>query len=208
MKTEKNLFVEDDGFSRVVMEKLLQSSGFETQARSQSPNKSKSKAIFRIITLAFVFFLIILFKIQDSKAEGTLFAQYRPPFRSDARRDCLKSLSSLLTEEQLKILKNLQNSFYAEVAPIRRELMMSNIEFRQFISNPKVEPKVLFDQQKKILELQSKLENLSLSYQIKARSIFTNEQLEQLPWNCMLGMETGFGINFGIGIAPRRGPHW
>ena len=86
--------------------------------------------------------------------------------------------------------------------------MMSNIEFRQFISNPKVEPKVLFDRQKKILELQSKIENLSLSYQMKAKSIFTNEQLERLPWDCTLDMGTGSGISVGIGRGPRRGPHW
>ena len=54
----------------------------------------------------------------------------------------------------------------------------------------------------------AKLENLSLSYQMKAKSIFTNEQLERLPWDCILDMGTGSEISVGIGRGPRRGPHW
>ena len=175
---------------------------------SQGSIKSKGRPFFRGIALVFILFLLTLFNIHYSEAKEPLYAQYRPTFRSDIQRNCSKSLSTLLTEEQLNALRNLQNSFYAEAAPIRRELMMSNIEFRQFISNPKVEPKVLFDRQKKILELQSKLENLSLSYQMRAKSIFTNEQLERLPRDCTLDMGTGSGISVGIGRGPRRGPHW
>jgi hypothetical protein len=158
--------------------------------------------------LAFALFLFTLFNFQYLKAEEPLYVQYRPSFRSDVRRDCSKSLSSLLTAEQLNALKGLQNSFYTETAPIRRDLMISNIEFRQLVSDPKIDPKILLDRQSKILELQSKLERLSLSYQMKARSIFTNEQLDRLPWDCMLGMGTEFGINVGIGRGPRRGTRW
>ena len=164
--------------------------------------------ILKRSALALIFFLLTFFSIQYSKAEEPPHAQYRPSFRSDARRDCTKSLSSFLTEEQLKALKNLQNSFYTEVAPLRKDLTISNIEFRQLISDPKIDPKILFDRQKKILELQSKVEGLSFSYLMKARSIFTNEQLDRLPWDCMLGMGTEFGINVGIGRGPRRGYRW
>jgi len=171
---------------------------------SQGSIKSKGRPFFRGIGLAFVLFLLTLFNIHYSEAKEPLYAQYRPTFRSDIKRDCSKSLSTLLTEEQLNALKNLQNSFYTETTAIRRDLMISNIEFRQLISDPKIDPKILLDRQKKILELQSRLESLSLSYQIKARSIFTNEQLDRLPSDCTLGMGTGFGIGVGIG----RGPRW
>jgi CheY-like chemotaxis protein len=184
---------------------LSSSKSVGTDLFSQRPNRSKYKSIFRGMALAFVFFLLTLFNTQSSKAEEPLYAQYRPSFKSDVRRDCSKSLSSLLTEEQLNILKTLQNSYYTEITPIRRDLMISNIEFRQLVSDPKTDSKIVLDCQKKILELQSKLEHLSLSYQMKARSIFTNEQLDRLPWDCMLGMETGFGVNVGIGRGPRRG---
>jgi len=214
---EKAIMEEIDGLFHkpIVWEKLFSlldtlssSKSLGTHPFSEGPNKAKRKPIFRGIALVFVFFLVTLFNIQDSKAEGSLYVQYRPSFRSEMRMDCSRSLSTILTEEQLIALKNLQDSFYAESIPLRRDLMISNFEFRQLVSDPKMDPKILLDRQKKILELQLKLEHLSLSYQMKARSIFTNEQLDRLPWDCMLGMETGFGIKFGIGRGPRRGPRW
>ena len=63
----------------------------------------------------------------------------------------------------------------------------------------------LLERQRKISELQGKLESLSLSYQIKARSIFTKEQLEQLPQDCSLGMEAEFGMGISVGRGARKG---
>ncbi len=169
-------------------------------------NNSKGKSLFKLIGLVFI--LLLLFSIRFSEAEESLYIQYRPTFRSEVRRDCSKSLMTILTEEQINALTDLQNSFYIEIGPLRRDLMISNFEFRQLVSDPRVDPKVLLDRQKRILELQARLESLSLSYQMKARSIFTNEQLDRLPWDCMLGMGTGSGINVGIGRGPQRGFRW
>ncbi len=188
-----------------LLDTLSSSKSLGTHPFSEGPPKSKRKPIFREIALVFIFFLAMLFNIQYSKAEGPLYIQYRPSFRSEMKRDCSRSLSTILKEEQLITLKNLQDSFYAESIPLRRDLIISNYEFRQLVSDPKTDPKIVLDRQKKILELQSKLEHLSLSYQMKALSIFTNEQLDRLPWDCMLGMGTEFGINVGIGRGPRRG---
>jgi hypothetical protein len=88
--------------------------------------------------------------------------------------------------------------------PLRKELMLIRFELRHLIRDPNVQSKVLFDRQKQISELQSKLESLSLSYQIKARSILAREQLERLPVDCSLGMETGFELMIGVGRGPRR----
>ena len=170
---------------------------------SKKFNRSKGNPLVKLIAL--ISFLLLLFNIQYSEALEPLYIPYRPTFRSDVRRDCSKSLSTILTEEQINALPDLQNSFYTEIAPLRRDLIISSIEFRQFIYDPRIDPKILLDRQKKISELQLKLENLSLSYQIKARSIFTNEQLDRLPWDCTLGMGTGSGINIGIGRGPRKG---
>ncbi len=214
---EKAMIMEIDGlFHKPIawekffafLDTLSSSKRAEAHPFLQSSNKSKLKPIFRGVALVFVCFLMTLFNTQYSEAEGPLYAQYRPSFRSETRKDCSKFLSTLLTEEQLNALKDLQNSFYAEIAPIRKDLMISNFEFRQLVSDPKIDRKILLDRQKKILELQSKLEQLSLSYQMKARSIFTNEQLDRLPWDCMLGMGTEFGINAGIGRGIRRGYRW
>lgn len=213
---EKAIEEEIDGLFHkpIIWEKLFTFIGILSGSKkikihhySQNPSNSNSRPLFIGIVLTLVF-LFTLFIIQPSKAEEFLYAQYRPTIRSYVRKDCSKSLSTILTEEQIKALVNLQNSFYTEINPLWRELMISNIEFRYLISDPRIEPKALLDKQKKILELESRLESLSLSYQMKAKSIFTDEQLDRLPWDCALGMGTGSGMNMGIGRGPRRGYRW
>ncbi len=78
----------------------------------------------------------------------------------------------------------------AETTPIRMSLFALKIELRHLLLNPNVQPQTLFEQQRKISALQAKLEELSLFYQIKARSIFTREQLERLPkeWASEMGL--------------------
>ena len=82
----------------------------------------------------------------------------------------------------------------AEAFPLRVELMSLRLELRHLIRDPNVQPKILLDRQKKISELQAKLNDLSLSYQIKARSIFTKEQFAKFPQDCSLEMEVGYGM--------------
>jgi hypothetical protein len=66
----------------------------------------------------------------------------------------------------------------------------------------------LLERQRKISELRGKLESLSLSYQIKVRSVLTKEQLQQLPQDFPFGTETGFGMGTDIGRGPRKGLQW
>jgi hypothetical protein len=78
-------------------------------------------------------------------------------------------------------------------------------ELRHLIRDQNVPSKILLERQRKISELQAKLESLSLACQIKARSVLTKEQLGQLPQDCLLGMETGLGMDIGIGRGARKG---
>ena len=123
----------------------------------------------------------------------------------DGQAACWKSSDLALTEEQTKALEGLQRDYMAEAMPLRRELMSLRFELRHLIRDPNVQSKVLFDRQKKISDLQVKLDNLSLSYQIKARSMLTKEQLEQLPQNCSLGTSPEYEMLIGIGRGLRRG---
>ncbi|MGB7574388.1 MAG: hypothetical protein WBN53_11120, partial [Thermodesulfobacteriota bacterium] len=107
----------------------------------------------------------------------------------------------ILTEEQAKALEAIQHAYMAEAMPLRRDLIVLRLEFRYLVRDPNVRPKILLDRQKKSSELQAKLGNLVFSFQMKARSIFTKEQLEQLPEDCLLGIESGFGMDAGT----RRG---
>ena len=121
------------------------------------------------------------------------------------QENCWESSDLALTEAQTKALKDLKRDYTAEAMPLRRERMSLKFELRHQIRDPNIQPKVLFDRQKKISDLQVKLDNLSFSYQIKARSILTKEQLEQLPQDCSLEMSLEYEILIGIGRGPRRG---
>jgi DNA-binding response OmpR family regulator len=171
-------------------------------------NVRKETRVYRPerIFLAIIFFILVIFGVQPSKAQPPFYSPNKPPLRSESQGACWQSSDLVLTETQTKTLGNLQCAFGAEAMPVRKELMSVRFELRHLIRDPNVPSKVLYDRQKKISELQVKLDNLSLSYQIKARSILTKEQLEQLPQDCSLGMSPEYDMLIGIGRGPRRGP--
>jgi Spy/CpxP family protein refolding chaperone len=109
-----------------------------------------------------------------------------------------------LTKEQAKALEVLHHAYTAEAVLLRRELLSLRMEFRYSLQNPNVQSKTLLDLQRRISELQAQLESLSLSYQIKARSLLTKEQLEQFPQGCSLELEGAFGTGTD-NRGPRRG---
>ena len=145
--------------------------------------------------------LLAAFSVQPLEAQRTIPWQSKPSFKKERGGAFWQSPSIGLTEAQEKELESLQQAFMAEAMPLRRELMSLRIELRHLIWDQNVPSKTLLERQRKISELQGKLESLSLSYQIKARSIFTKEQLEQFPQDCSLGIEPGFGM----GISESRG---
>jgi Spy/CpxP family protein refolding chaperone len=96
-------------------------------------------------------------------------------------QDFYRRFSQLgLTDSQKERLKDLLQAYASEALPLRIKLMSARFELLHLIRDPNVQPKILLDRQKKISEFQADLNNLFLSYLIKARSIMTKEQLEQL----------------------------
>ena len=155
------------------------------------------------IILAIMLFILMIFGTQQSKAQPSFYPYNKPMLRSDGQDAYWKSPDLGLTETQEKTLESLQRAYASESFPLRTELMSLRFELRHLIRDPNVPSITLLERQRKISELQGKLESISLSYQIKARSIFTKEQLEKLPEDFSMGMGTGFGIELGRG--PRRG---
>jgi len=85
-----------------------------------------------------------------------------------------------LTDSQRKTLKSLLQAYASEALPLRIKLMSLRFELLQLIRDPNVQSQILLERQKKISELQANLDSLLLSCLIKARSVMTKEQLEQL----------------------------
>ena len=179
------------------------------KGRKQNIQRNNGKERYspfqRGIFIALILFLLTLFIIRISEAQEAFPKLNRPNLRMDNQRMRMKPPELGLTEEQIKTLENLRRTYMAEAMPIGTELMVLRLEVRHLIQDPNVQLKILLDRQKKISELQAKLDNLSLSNQIKALSILTKEQLERLPQDYSLGMELGFGMEIGIGKESRKG---
>jgi hypothetical protein len=155
------------------------------------------------IAFALILSILTLICIQSLKAQPPFTPQNKPMLRMDGQNDCWESTDLGLTEAQEKALEGLQRVYALEALPLRIELMFLRFELRYLVRDPNVQSELLFDRQKKISQLQAKLDDLSLSYQIKARSIFTKEQLDPLPPGFSMG--TGFGTDIGIGRGARKG---
>ena len=187
----------------------LKKRGGETSALLFWMEKRMNIKTKKILLLSIVFVLIscllIIIDAQPSKAQPSFYLhpQSKSILRMDGQIDCWESANLGITEAQEKVLEGLQKAYMLEASPLRIELMSLRFELRHLIRDPNVQSKLLFARQKKISELQVKLDDLSLSYQIKARSIFTKEQLEQLPSGFSMG--TGFGTDIGIGRGVRKG---
>jgi len=156
--------------------------------------------------IVIVFLLITAFSVQPLEAQRTFPSQNMPSLKKESHGAFWQSSSIGLTEAQGKELESLQQAFIAEAMPLRREFMSLRFELRHLIRDPNVGPEILLDRQRKISKVQTKLDSLSLSYLVKARSVFTKDQLEQLPQDCSFGMEAGFGMRMGMGT--RKGSRW
>ncbi|MGQ9638787.1 MAG: response regulator [Thermodesulfobacteriota bacterium] len=162
------------------------------------------------IFIMLILSLLSLLGIQLSEAQERFPKLDRPGLRMDSQGRCWKSSSFGLTEEQIGLIESLQRAYQAEATPKYRELITLRLELQCYMLDKKVKPQDIMERHKKLLSLQTELESLSFSYQMKARSILTKEQLDRLPQDCFLEMGIGYGrgIEIGIGRGPRKGYRW
>jgi CheY-like chemotaxis protein len=185
------------------LDTVSRSEKFQNRYIHRNTKKESGESLSRKLTFVLILFLFAILNVHPSEAQRTIPWRSNPSSKTEGRGAFWQSSSFGLTEAQGKKLERLQQAFIAEAMPLRTQLMSLRFELRHLIRDQNVPSKTLFERQRKISELQGKLESLSLSYQIKARSIFTKEQLEQLPQDCSLGIEIGFGM--GTGREPRKG---
>lgn len=99
------------------------------------------------------------------------------------------------TPEQLKALDDLQCSFYKELLALHSQQINIRYELRFMLDNPKPESRTILAKQKHFSSIQTKMDEISIQYFLKARSLFTPEQLSRLPSSCKLGFSYGSGMN-------------
>jgi DNA-binding response OmpR family regulator len=180
----------------------------DTLSRSERvQNVRKGIGLYRPerILLAIILLILIIFGVRPSKAQPPFYPQSKPSLRSDSQEACWQSSDLALSEAQKKGLENLQRAYSAEAMPLLKEIRTSTLELRCLASETSAKPQALIDRHRRISALRTELENLSFSYQLKARALLTREQMERLPQDCLLGMSTGYEMPIGIGRGPRRG---
>ncbi len=157
----------------------------------------------RLTFLTVFLSLFVLLWVQPSEAQKSSVPRDKPILGADDHETNWGSSPLNFTEAQKKSLEDLRRAYMAEATPIRMGLFALKIELRHLLLNPNVKPQTLFEQQRKISDLHAKLGELSLSYQVKARSIFTRDQLERLPkeWASEMGLANE---TQGVGRFHRR----
>ncbi|MGQ9693985.1 MAG: Spy/CpxP family protein refolding chaperone [Thermodesulfobacteriota bacterium] len=98
------------------------------------------------------------------------------------------------TPEQLKSLESLQRSFYLEISGLRNQYINLHYELRARMEHPQADIRAILEKQRLFSDLQKKMDEISIQYLLKARAIFTPEQLNKLPSGCNLGFNYGRGI--------------
>ena len=143
----------------------------------------------RLTVPVVLLFLCFLLWIRPSGAQKSFTPRDKPVLGADVQ-GATQQPSLNLTEAQKKSLEELRAMYAKEAIPMRTSLLALKIELRHLLLDPSTQPQILFDQQRKVSALQAQLEELSLFYQVKARSVFTKEQLEWLPqgWASELGL--------------------
>ena len=157
----------------------------------------------KIITVVII--IILLAMVERAVAQPPFSAPTRLPAEMDAKGHCLKDPSITFTHEQTEKFENLKASYSAEIKPLLSELRNLRLELRYSVSDPQAQSQVLLDKQRKISSIQAKFENLSFSYLMKARAIFTKEELERFPSDCPMKTERGLGMGKGIGRGFQKG---
>jgi Spy/CpxP family protein refolding chaperone len=98
------------------------------------------------------------------------------PWRGEV--NCWKASELNLSQEQMKGLDALQQSFFREAQLLRFQLFSKRLELRELLTNPNTRVEAIRSKSSEILEHQAKFEEKSLDYLIKIRNLLTQEQLK------------------------------
>ena len=86
-----------------------------------------------------------------------------------------------LTEEQTGRLQAIRESYLRETLVWRDELMVKRFDLRDLLNNPQSDPHKALAKQREISELESKIQERAVLYQLEMRKVLTPEQIKLLP---------------------------
>jgi Spy/CpxP family protein refolding chaperone len=102
-----------------------------------------------------------------------------------------------LTEEQRARLKELRDSYLRDTVVWRNDLVIKRFDLRDLLRDPRSDPNTVLATQREISDLESKIQERALLYQLEMRKVLTPEQIKLLP--------PGGGGMYGSPMIPGRG---
>ncbi len=97
----------------------------------------------------------------------------------DPMEDWIRQLN--LTAEQMARLQEMRESYLRDTLVWRNELVIKRFDLRDLWRNPQVEPNQVLAKQREISELESKIQERAVLYQLEMRKVLTPEQIRLLP---------------------------
>ena len=92
---------------------------------------------------------------------------------------CRRASDLNLSQEQMKSLELIQQTYFREAQLLRAQLFTRRLELRELLVNPSIKIESIRIKNTEIIELQSKQEEKSIEYLMKVRNLLTTEQLQK-----------------------------
>jgi hypothetical protein len=103
------------------------------------------------------------------------------------------------TDEQLRDLEEVHRSYIKSLEPYRNQYIVDHHELRAHLSSRNPDPGLVMEKQSRLSAVQNRIDEISLRHYLRAKRIFTREQISRLPYNCRLG------FTYGKEMGPSRG---
>lgn len=130
---------------------------------------------YLLMALLLMIAVLLLFPAAPSlsQAPGVRFGF--KSWRGEVR--CWKASELNLSQEQAKGLDALQQVFLRETQASRAQIFAKRLELRELLTNPGTRVETIRSKFSEILEQQARIEEKSIEYLVKVRSLLTPEQL-------------------------------
>ena len=86
-----------------------------------------------------------------------------------------------LSEEQIARLRGLREAYLQDTLNWRNERLVRRYHLRNLLRDPNAEPAKILAKQKEISELEAKIQERKVLYQLQMREVLTPEQIQLLP---------------------------
>ena len=86
-----------------------------------------------------------------------------------------------LTETQMEKLRELRESYLQDTLSWRNERLIQRYRLRKMLRDPKVDAAKILAKQREISELEAKIQERTVLFQLETREVLTPEQLQLLP---------------------------